>query len=182
MRPCTQQRPEGVAGCGSLTVGQLGGVDADQTHLDDLAVDDELERVAVDLPRDRHRRPLVIGTGSQVGCDRSSRCRRRSCRPCMHRSTTTQAATAASAAHRRDGDGRRCRGSSMAPTTVSGRVRLRPASRRRLLPPGPDGRLAPAAPVAELADAQGLGPCERKLVWVRFPPGARGRPGPAGRS
>ena len=29
------------------------------------------------------------------------------------------------------------------------------------------------APVAELADAQGLGPCVRKGVWVQVPPGAQ---------
>ena len=32
--------------------------------------------------------------------------------------------------------------------------------------------VAPPAPVAELADAQGLGPCVRKDVWVQVPPGA----------
>ena len=33
--------------------------------------------------------------------------------------------------------------------------------------------LTHVAPVAELADAQGLGPCVRKGVWVQVPPGAQ---------
>ena len=56
------------------------------------------------------------------------------------------------------------------PRTNANTWESHPDSRR--LPRAKIGSGPSPAPVAELADAQGLGPCVRKDVWVQVPPGA----------